>query len=157
LLENWAWTLSKAGGFQKEHSRKVAFLDESCKKHEQLLAILTERAAKKMPDKSKAASKSFIPPGGRVILVRWLQALREMGQFEFQRGEELAQQGDSVQAQKHYAAAQKHYADLTRITQKLSTSHELASQLRLHAATFYTLGLIEKRLGQMDLAREHLD
>jgi tetratricopeptide (TPR) repeat protein len=82
-------------------------------------------------------------PTSRGVLKRWAFVLRDLGELEYNRGDVLE--------------AQKHYRKLADVTQMLATAPDLARQRQSWARAWYTLGLIEKKLGHEGEARKHFD
>jgi tetratricopeptide (TPR) repeat protein len=80
-------------------------------------------------------------PTGRIILSRWVSMLRELGELEYNRG--------------NWAEAKKQYTTLAEVTRKLTASDLLVGQRQVYARSWYTLGLVEQKLGNAAEARKH--
>jgi serine/threonine protein kinase len=82
-------------------------------------------------------------PTSRGVLKRWAFVLRDLGELEYNHV--------------NVADAHTHYRKLAEVTQKLATAPDLARQRQSYARAWYTLGLIEKKLGHDAEARKHFD
>jgi serine/threonine protein kinase/tetratricopeptide (TPR) repeat protein len=82
-------------------------------------------------------------PTSRGVLKRWAFVLRDLGELEYNHG--------------NMAESQGHYKKLAEVTQLLATAPDLARQRQSFARAFYTLGTIEKKLGNDAEARKHFD
>src|SRR5262249_2648169 len=80
-------------------------------------------------------------PRSRPVLTRWAQALRELGDLEFNH--------------KRIAEAHTAYKKYAEVTRKLATSPDLRESQRLHARAWYQLAQIEKKRGEGAAARQH--
>jgi tetratricopeptide (TPR) repeat protein len=80
-------------------------------------------------------------PTSRGVLKRWAFVLRDLGELEYNHGK--------------MAESQAHYRKLAEVSQKLATAPDLARQRQSFARAWYTLGIIEKKLGHEAEARKH--
>ena len=82
-------------------------------------------------------------PTSRGVLKRWAFVLRDLGELEYDH--------DNV------PESQKHYKKLAEVTQMLATAPDLARQRQSFARAWYTLGIIEKKLGHDTEAKKHFE
>jgi tetratricopeptide (TPR) repeat protein/tRNA A-37 threonylcarbamoyl transferase component Bud32 len=122
LLDSWSWTHWKVATSSRGYSIKKLHLEKAC----ELCAQLHEKR-----------------PTARVLLMRWAQMLRELGELEFYYG--------------HFDEAQKHYAKLFEVNQKLALPDTVVGQRQMYNRAVYNLGVVERKLGRRAEARKHFE
>jgi tetratricopeptide (TPR) repeat protein len=122
LLDSWSWTHWKVATSSKDYSVKKLHLAKGCE--------LCEQLHEKRPT-------------ARVLLMRWAQMLRELGELEF--------------FYDHFDEAQKQFAKLFEVNQKLALPDTVAGQRQMYNRAVYNLGVVERKLGRRAEARKHFE